>query len=97
MIRSATRTITRLAIALALSALLGVPALAWGSLTIRTSLTDEVAEELNVGEVGDALYEAQEGVHDAVTDTTGVEIEHDYIDICAGDECVPVDPIRYSN
>lgn len=97
MIRTATPTVTRLALALALCLLLAAPALAWGSLTIRSDLTDTVAEELNVGEVGDALYEAQEGVHDAVTDTTGVEIEHDYIDICAGDECVPVDPIRYSN
>lgn len=60
-------------------------------------LTSQVAEDLAVGETGEDLYDAQEGAHDAVTDGTGEEVDHYYVWICFGGQCVPVDPIRYSN
>lgn len=42
--------------------------------------------------------DADLGVHGTVTETTGVEVEHDYVWICFGeDHCVPVDPPRLSN
>ena len=88
--------VPRLALALAILALLSSHALAWGIVRLDTRLTNQTAEELQVGEVGDALYDVQEGTHDTVTDTTGVEIEHSYVDVCLGDECVPVDPIHFN-
>lgn len=96
MTRTSPRT-HRILAALALLALAASPAFAWGTLRISTPLTDAVAQEADVDERGDDLYEAQEGAHDGVTDTTGVEVPHEYIDVCFGDECLHVDPPRLSN
>lgn len=58
---------------------------------------ESIASTAEVGTVGDELYTVQEETHDTVTDTTGVEVEHSYLWVCVGDECVPVDPLRFSN
>lgn len=50
---------------------------------------------LPISEVGDLAYDVQEGVHDAVTDVTGVEIDHSYIWIGVGGEEIPLDPFEF--
>lgn len=54
-----------------------------------------VARVLPIRELGDTLFDAQEGVHRAVKRTTGVEIDHHYIRIGIGGEELPVDPFEF--
>lgn len=56
-----------------------------------------VAETLPVAEVGSLLFDVQEGVHQTLDQSFGLEIDHFYIRICSGDECLPVDPLRFGN
>ena len=87
----------RMALVLGFLALsLSLPA---GDLTLRLGgrLGHTVADALPVEEAGTTLYSAQEAVHETVADTTGVAVPHDYIWVCTGDECVPVDPYEVDN
>lgn len=61
---------------------------------VNNPLTRVVTKVVPVKETGAALYDVQEGTHKSITDTTGEEIEHYYINVCADDECIPVDPVR---
>ena len=84
-----------------MAALLGSVGIALADDDVRIRLFNRTAERVattvGLGDAGDELYDVQEGAHTTITDTTGEEIEHDYIWICVGDECVPVDPVRFSN
>jgi hypothetical protein len=64
---------------------------------VENKLAEKVAKRLGVGRLGSQAFDTQEGVHSTVTDTSGEEVEHYYIWICIGDQCVPVDPFRPSN
>ena len=64
-------------------------------ITVDNPVVEEVAEDIGLGELGDDLFEAQEGVHETVKETTGEEVDHYYIHICSGKQCVPVDPFRF--
>lgn len=64
---------------------------------VNNPLTRVVTKVVPVKETGAALYDVQEGAHQSVTNTTGEEIDHYYINVCADDECVPVDPVRVRN
>lgn len=66
-------------------------------ITLYNKTLERIASTAEVGETGEALYDTQEGVHDTVADTTGAEVDHFYIWTCIGDECVAVDPVRFSN
>jgi hypothetical protein len=66
-------------------------------LQVENKLAEKVAKLLGVGSLGSQAFDTQEGAHATVTDTSGEEIEHYYIWICIGDQCVPVDPFRASN
>lgn len=84
---------------MALVAVLAVSsgAFAWG-LSISGWLGDAVADTLPVEELGDTLYDTQEDVvHGTLTNLTGISVDHYYIDVCTGDECLPLDPFRLSN
>ena len=69
---------------------------AWG-VRIGGSSGDLIADALPVAETGEAAYDTQEGAHDSVTLLTGVAVDHYYIDVCTGDECIPVDPFTFDN
>lgn len=64
---------------------------------VNSPLTQPLTQVLPIAETGKSLYDTQEGVHATITETTGEEIEHDYIHGCVDDECVPVDPVRVRN
>lgn len=51
---------------------------------------------LPVGVLGDVAFDLQEGVHDAITDVSGAEVNHYYIWVCLADQCIPVDPFTFS-
>ena len=63
--------------------------------TVDTPLTTQLAETAGVGVLGSALFDAQEGVHETVKRTTGVQVKHHYINICFGPFCIPIDPIKF--
>lgn len=62
---------------------------------IENQTLEEVAEAIRLGEFGTELFELQEGLHDTIGDSTGEEIDHYYIWICVGGECVPIDPFEF--
>lgn len=63
---------------------------------IDSPITNETADALHLDEVGDALYDTQEGVHEELADE-GLEVDHSYLWLCLGDACLPVDPFSVSN
>lgn len=65
-------------------------------LRVENQTAEEVAATAGVGEAGGVLFEAQEGAHGLVGESSGQSVSHYYIWICVGDECVPVDPFEYS-
>lgn len=67
------------------------------TLTLDGPLVSDVADAAGVGSLGDALFDAQEGVHDTLTRTTGIEIDHSYVRLCLGRRaCLPIDPFTLS-
>lgn len=96
------RILRRAALATALLVLLG-GALAQHDpdddvyIRVEEPTVERVARSLGLGALGGALYDAQEGVHETVTETTGAEVERYYLNVCLGDECLPIDPLRVSN
>jgi hypothetical protein len=61
---------------------------------LDSELAEEFAEYVGLGKLGSRLYDTQEGIHEAVKDSSGEEVAHYYIWFCIGDECVPVDPFE---
>lgn len=51
---------------------------------------------LPVDVLGDVAFRLQEGTHDSIKDVSQAEIDHYYIWVCLADDCIPVDPFRYS-
>ena len=65
---------------------------------VDVPVVTELAEKAGVEELGDALYDSQEDVHEVITQTTGKKVDHFYIHLCLGKKaCIPVDPFRFSN
>lgn len=64
---------------------------------VESEVLEQIARALELGAAGSELFDTQEGAHATFTETSGQEIEHYYIWFCAGDQCVPVDPFRFSN
>jgi hypothetical protein len=64
------------------------------TITVDNPVTNEVAETLGVGQVGDALFNTQEGVHKTVENTTGQSVNHYYVKLCLGKSCLPIDPFK---
>lgn len=64
---------------------------------VENETATKLAKTLKLGDLGDDLFDAQEGAHEVVGETTGEEVDHYYIHVCVGDECVPVDPVRFRN
>jgi hypothetical protein len=67
------------------------------TITVDNSITNQAAETLGVGQVGNALFNTQEGVHSAVEGSTGTSVKHYYVKLCLGKSCVPVDPFKVHN
>lgn len=63
---------------------------------VDVPVTNEVAKEMALGALGADMYDLQEGAHGAFTNASGETIDHYYIWVCFGDECLPFDPIRYN-
>jgi len=61
-------------------------------LPVVTSLTDS----LPLADRGDELHEAQERIHQTVTEATGLSVPHSYIWLHIGRIAIPVDPINFS-
>lgn len=66
-------------------------------INVDAEVLERIAAALALSELGDELFDAQEGAHATTTDTTGQEVDHYYIWFCAGDQCIPVDPFTVSN
>lgn len=66
-------------------------------ITVDDELLQAAAETYGIGAVGWELFGLQEGAHEAVTDTTGQGVDHYYIWVCVGGECVPIDPFTVGN
>lgn len=66
-------------------------------LSLQGPLAETAADALPIQELGDAAYDTQEGVHETITDTTGVEVDHYYVTVEVADEEIPVDPMRVGN
>jgi hypothetical protein len=64
---------------------------------VDNELLEQTAKEAQVGKTGRELYREQESAHRSITRTTGEEVEHYYVWVCLGKECVPVDPFMASN
>jgi hypothetical protein len=47
--------------------------------------------------LGEIAFKLQEGTHQSIKDVSQAEIDHYYIWVCLADDCIPVDPFRYSN
>jgi hypothetical protein len=67
------------------------------TITVDNPVTNEVAETLGVSQVGDALFNTQEGVHKTVEGSTGQSVNHYYVKLCLGKSCVPIDPFKVHN
>jgi hypothetical protein len=67
------------------------------TVTIDNPVTNQVAETLGVGQVGDALFNTQENVHKTIESSTGQSVKHYYVKLCLGKSCVPVDPFKVHN
>lgn len=63
--------------------------------TVSTPLTDNIAERARLGKLGKPLFDLQEGTHQQLKETTGVEVDHFYLNLCLGDACLPVDPFTF--
>lgn len=44
--------------------------------------------------LGELAFELQEGAHESITHVSGAEVDHYYIWVCLGEQCIPVDPLR---
>ena len=66
-------------------------------LTADAPLTNRLASKLGVGRLGTKAFNLQEGAHGTVTDSTGVSVDHYYVWVCLGSECVPIDPFTVGN
>ena len=44
----------------------------------------------------EVTFDLPEGTHEAITDVSGVEIDHYYIWVCLGRARIPVDPFSYN-
>lgn len=89
----------RLRTAIILTAILAVATagLANGlSLRLTAPVVTKVTDRLLPSNLGQDLYDLQEGAHAAVTALTGVAVPHDYIWIHVGEHSIPVDPINFS-
>ena len=64
---------------------------------VTTAPTTRLARTLGVGRLGAQAFDLQEGAHATLTDTTGVSVDHYYVWVCFGSECVPVDPFTVGN
>lgn len=58
---------------------------------------EEVTRFLPVNVLGRALFDLQEGTHEAITEVTGAELDRFYIWVCLGEQCIPVDPFTFSS
>lgn len=67
------------------------------TVTVDNSVTNKVAETLGVGQVGNTLFNTQEGVHKTVEGSSGQSVNHYYVKLCLGKSCVPVDPFKVHN
>lgn len=65
------------------------------SVTVSTPLTDNIAEKAQLGKLGKRLFNLQEGAHQQLKETTGVEVDYFYLNLCLGDACLPVDPFTF--
>ena len=79
---------------LALGLAFGSAALAGGDkeVSITAPILNPVTNPLPINAAGTAAKNAQEGVHGAVTGTTGVVIPHYYVNVGVNGQTVPVDP-----
>lgn len=58
---------------------------------------EDASDLLPAEVIGQKAFELQEGVHADITDVSGAEVDHYYIWVCLGNDCLPVDPFRFSN
>ena len=64
---------------------------------VDAPLTNRLASKLGVGRLGARAFNLQEGAHRTLTQATGVSVDHFYVWVCLGSECVPVDPFTVGN
>ena len=88
----------RKAVLLVIGLVFGNAALAGGEsgVTVNAPLAQPVTNPLPVNQVGTTAYNTQEGVHSAITATTGVIVPHSYVVIKVNGQSVPVDPFRFN-
>lgn len=65
-------------------------------LRLNVPLVTQITDTLPLAPLGNALYDAQEGVHAAVAGSTGIALDYFYIWIHVGELSIPVDPIYFS-
>ncbi len=66
--------------------------------TLDVPVVSDISDKTPIEQVGDNLYDAQEGAHNTITQTTGEKVDHYYVHLCLGKKaCIPVDPFRFSN
>ena len=63
---------------------------------VHTGPARAVTHALPIDALGSTLYQAQEGVHHTVKQTTGTSVDHHYVWIGVDGQSVPVDPFEFS-
>ncbi len=64
---------------------------------VDSPTTNRLASRLRIGSLGRSAFRVQEGAHASLKALTGVSVDHFYVWICLGPECVPVDPFTVGN
>lgn len=59
---------------------------------VDAPLIGSVTEAIGLYELGLLLFGTQEDAHEALTDTTGLDVDHYYVWLCLNGECLPADP-----
>jgi hypothetical protein len=66
-------------------------------LYVENELLEEAATDLGVATTGRELYRTQESLHRSIRKTTGYSVPHNYVWLCVGSQCLPVDPYTFDN
>lgn len=58
---------------------------------------EDASSFLPIGVLGELAFDLQEGTHSSITHASGAEVDHYYIWVCLGEQCIPVDPFTFSS
>ncbi len=63
-------------------------------IVFRGEYFEDETEFIPVDMLGKLAFELQEGTHESITHVSGAEVDHYYVWVCLGEQCIPVDPFR---